>query len=433
MLAGLAALARLAADRYYVRRLSINLAPGVGHWRAVMLRLDPCRGLLAALLVLPLAGCANGPRPPAALAARRPLDQAWDQLAADTELASHDVPALDGSLPAPVPRFQQAIADRLGSPGHKSVRDEDLPVYALPLPENFAVGNALSKFFDDLKEPFVGPQAEKPDDGPVKPPPSLPQLVTLTTRQPSNDRNWIPEHKILAHAEFDRDQVTIHNVRNAEFFTYRDCIVKHYDKTYDLSKIRSVDFVVVPFSEIKAVAHTLLSFGFEGGEHVGISVEVRLEQGEGYDPALGAFGQFELIYVIADERDLIPVRVEHRDVDVYVYRSTAPPEMARKLFVDMLKRANQLYEHPEFYDTLGNNCTTNIVRHINAIAPGKVPYDFRVLLPGYADKLAYDLGLIDNRLPFEEVKRRARVNEAVIKYKDHPQFSAKIRGEASGR
>jgi hypothetical protein len=218
-------------------------------------------------------------------------------------------------------------------------------------------------------------------------------------------------------------------VRNAEFFTYRDAIVKHEDRTYDLSKIRSVDFIVVPFSEIKAVAHTMLSFGFEGGEHVGISVEVRLENGEGYDPALGAFGQFELIYVIADERDLIPVRVEHRDVDVYVYPSTAPPELARKLFVDMLRRANQLAEHPEYYDTLGNNCTTNIVRHINAIAPSKVPYDFRVLLPGYADKLAYELGLIENRLPFEEVKRRARVNDAVLKYKNHPQFSAKIRGE----
>ena len=367
------------------------------------------------------------------MAARRPLDEAFEQLAADADLATHQVPTLDGSLPEPVPRFQQAFASRLG--GSPQVRsDSQNPISsAEPLPEHYPVADAISRFVEQLQEPFLGPPADKPPEGPVKPPPSLPQLVTLTTRQPSNDRNWIPEHRVLAHAEFKGDQVTIHNVRNAEFLTYRDCIVKHDDRTYDLSKIRTVDFVVVPFAEIKSVAHTLLSFGFEDGEHVGISVEVRLEQGEGYDPALGAFGQFELIYVIADERDLIPVRVEHRDVDVYVYRSTATPEMARKLFVDMLKRANQLYEHPEFYDTLGNNCTTNIVRHINAIAPGKVPYDYRVLLPGYADKLAYDLGLIDNRLPFEEVKRRARVNEAVVKYKDHPQFSAKIRGEAIRR
>ncbi len=389
------------------------------------------RGLLAAAASLIVAGCANGPRPPAALAARQPLDQAWDQLAADAQLSSHEIPAMDGSLPQPVPRFQQAIAARLGTDRRSSSgRDVD-PAPADDLPEQYPVADAISQFLDKLKEPFVGQPAPEKNDGPVKPPPSLPQLVSLTTKKPSNDRDWIPEHKVLASAEFYGDQVTIHNVRNAEFLTYRDCIVKHYDKTYDLSKIRSVDFVVVPFSEVKAVAHTLLSFGFEGGDYVGISVEVRLENGEGYDPALGAFGQFELIYVIADERDLIPVRVEHRDVDVYVYRSTAPPDMARRLFVDMLKRANQLYEHPEFYDTLGNNCTTNIVRHINAIAPGKVPYDYRVLLPGYADKLAYDLGLIDNRLPFEELKRRARVNDAVLKYKEHPQFSAKIRGQAA--
>lgn len=402
------------------------------------------RASLGALLALVVAGCASGPRPPAALVTHQRLDQAWDELAADAQLASHEVPALDGSLPEPVPRFQQTIASRLGAGrpapsgtrerqpgadrGHRSESSTDAAV-----PQQYPVADAISQFVEKLKEPFsAAPAPEKPT-GPVKPPPSLPQLVSLVRNQPTNDRDWIPEHKVLAYAEFHGDQVTIHNVRNAEFFTYRDCIVKHYDKTYDLSKIQSVDFVVIPFSEIKAVAHTLLSFGFEGGEHVGISVEVRLENGEGYDPALGAFGQFELIYVIADERDLIPVRVEHRDVDVYVYRSTAPPEMARKLLVDMLQRANQLHEHPEFYDTLGNNCTTNIVRHINAIAPGKVPYDYRVLFPGYADKLAYDLGLIDNRLPFAEVKRRARVNEAVLKYKNHPQFSAKIRGQGVGR
>ena len=370
-------------------------------------------GLLVACSLAFAGGCANGPRPMPTLQ-RRPLDQAWDNFAHTEQLAGHDAPILDEGLPASIPEFQ-----------HRS-----LPGASGGIEQRYPVAEAIEGFFAQLREPFTGEAAEKPATGqPVKPPPSLPQLFALAREAPSNDRDWIPEHKLLAYSEFNGDQVTIRNVRNAEFFTYRDAIVKHEDRTYDLSKIRSVDFIVVPFSEIKAVAHTMLSFGFEGGEHVGISVEVRLENGEGYDPALGAFGQFELIYVIADERDLIPVRVEHRDVDVYVYPSTAPPELARKLFVDMLRRANQLAEHPEYYDTLGNNCTTNIVRHINAIAPSKVPYDFRVLLPGYADKLAYELGLIENRLPFEEVKRRARVNDAVLKYKNHPQFSAKIRGE----
>lgn len=264
------------------------------------------------------------------------------------------------------------------------------------------------------------------------PPPSLTSvLVPLTGKKPTNDKDWIDEHKVLAHAEMKGDQVTIHNVRNCEFLTYRDCLVDYYDKTYDLSKIQSVDFIVIPFAENRAIAHTLLSFGFSNGDHVGISVEVRLEKGESYNAAIGLFGQFELIYVVADERELILARTEHRNVDVYVYPTKATPEMARKLFLDMLQRVNQLHDQPEFYDTLSNNCTTNIVQHINTIAPGRVPFDYRVLLPGYADELAYELKLIDNSLPFEEVKRRAKVNELAHRFKDAPseEFSARIRGE----
>jgi len=247
--------------------------------------------------------------------------------------------------------------------------------------------------------------------------------------QPSNDRDWLPELATLAYAEKQGDELTIHNVRNAEFLTYRDCLVDYYDKTYDLTRLQTVDFIVIPFADNPAIAHTMLSFGFGEGEYVGVSAEVRLEKGESYDAAVGLFGQFELIYVIADERDLVRARTEHRNCDVYIYRTKATPEQARRLFLDVLKRVNQLRDKPEFYDTFRNNCTTNIVRHINTISPGKIPYDFRILLPGFADQLAYELGLIDNSLPYAEVKRRARVNEIAHRYKDDPQFSAKIRGE----
>jgi Domain of unknown function (DUF4105) len=264
------------------------------------------------------------------------------------------------------------------------------------------------------------------------PPPSLTSLFQpLSGKKASNEGDWIPELKVLAQASFERDQVTIRNVRNCEFLTYRDCLVDYYDRTYDLTQIQSVDFIVVPFSDNKAIAHTMLSFGFANGDHVGISVEVRLENGEAYDAARGLLGEYELIYVIADERELILARTEHRNCDVYLYRTTASPEMARLLFTDMLQRANQLREHPEFYDTLSNNCTTNIVEHINKIAPGRVPYDYRVLLPGYADELGYELGLLDNSVPFGELKKRSRINEIAHRFKDEKGrgFSAKIRGE----
>jgi hypothetical protein len=271
--------------------------------------------------------------------------------------------------------------------------------------------------------PLVPPTIELPDWKA----PDVAALLDPAKRRPSNDRDWVEEQRVLPRAEIRGDDVLIHNVRNAQFFSYRDCIVDYYDKAYDLKKLKTVDFVVIPFADNRAIAHTMLSFGFDGDEYVGVSAEVRLEKGESYNAAVGLFGQFELMYVVADEHDLLPVRPEFRGVDVLLYRSTATPDQARALFLDVMQRVNQLHEQPEFYDTLRNNCTTNIVRHINAIAPGRVPYDYRVLLPGYADSLAYELGLIDKSLPFEETRRRAVISDRILKYRDDPRFSARIR------
>jgi hypothetical protein len=255
------------------------------------------------------------------------------------------------------------------------------------------------------------------------------QEVLPPVAVPSNDRDWIVEHKVLAAAEMTGNQVTIRNVRDAEFFTYRDCIVDYYDKSFSIGDVQNVDFLVVPFNEQRALAHTMLSFGLADGDRLGVSVEVRLEKGEEYHPLPGALGQFELIYVVASEKDLIRVRTEYRKCDVYAYRSVATPEQSQRLLIDILRRVNQLRDKPELYDSISNNCTTNIVQHINHLAPGKVPQDYRVLLPGFSDQLAYDLKLLDTSVPFEELKRRSRVNDLALKYRDDPQFSARIRGE----
>jgi len=275
--------------------------------------------------------------------------------------------------------------------------------------------------------PSASPELQAPAIGPLA---TLP-LASAQAAGPSNDRDWIAEHRVLASATLEDNKLHVKNVRNAEFFSYRDCLVDYYDRTYDLAQLQSVDFIMIPFNESRALAHTLLSFGFANGDYVGVSVEVRLEQGESYSPTLGLFGQFELIYVVADERDLIRVRTEYRNVDVLVYRTKATPDQARKLLVDVMRRVNKLHDEPEYYDTLSNNCTTNIVRHINTLSPGSIPSDYRVLLPGFADNLAYELGLIDNSRPFDEIKRRARVNELAVRYKDDPHFSQRIRGESA--
>ncbi len=248
-----------------------------------------------------------------------------------------------------------------------------------------------------------------------------------STVGPSNQRDWQPNLAVLPVAEFDGDRVTVRNIRNTLYLSEDDYVVRHYDKTFDLQKIVSLDFVVVPFETIPSLAHTMLSFGFQDGDFVAISAEARLEKNERYSATQGALGQFELMYVVGDERDLIGLRSLHRKSDVYVYRTTATPEQVRTVFVDMLQRANQLAEQPELYHTLTNNCTTNIVQHIERLFPGRILWDPRIFLPGYADRLAYEQGLLAADVSFEATQRRAYVNERVARFAESPSFSDLIR------
>ncbi len=288
---------------------------------------------------------------------------------------------------------------------------------------------------DPSREPSApGPLAKDKDDEvyplqPVVVESPLQQLNPLTRLKPSNDRDWRPEFRKLAHCDFHDDgSVELQNVRNCRWLTDTDCVVAHYDREYDLADLKTVDFIVVPFNGMKQIAHTMLSFGFGRGDYVGVSIEIRQRRGgDNYSTTKGFVNEYELVYVVADEHDLIPVRVLQRNSQVYIYRSTAPPDKVRKLFVEMMERTNRLAERPEFYNTLTNNCTTNIAQHINHLAPGRIPYDYRILLPGYSANLAYDLGLIENRLPFEEVRQRALANERVVKNLNAPDFSARIR------
>jgi hypothetical protein len=252
-------------------------------------------------------------------------------------------------------------------------------------------------------------------------------LTGCTSLHASNQRSWAADHEQLASAAFRGNQVDVHNVRNCEYTTAEDFVLRYYDKTYDLDKIRSVDFIIVPFADMPQIAHVMLSFGFENDDYVGISVEIRREKGEKYSPVAGFMRQYELMYVVGDERDLIGLRTIHRLDDVYVYRTRATPEQARMLFVDMLERANKLAREPEFYNTATNNCTTNVVNHINKLWPNRIAYNLQLILPGYSDRVAYALGLLDTSKSFEETHAAARVNRLAYVHRDSPRFSALIR------
>jgi Domain of unknown function (DUF4105) len=247
----------------------------------------------------------------------------------------------------------------------------------------------------------------------------------------SNFRDWTPEQAVAPTAQIRGNTVTIRNVRNCRYFSNDVYLVDYYDKTFDLNGVRGVDFIVAPFSDSPALAHTMISFRIltpDGrSDYLALSVETRKERMEEYHPVKGTARQYELIYVLADERDVIQYRTNYSGQDVYVYQTTATPEATRLLLMDVLNRANELAKNPEFYDTITNNCTTNIVGHINRIRPNRVAYDLRVLLPGYSDELAYDQGLIVHRGTFEQTKQRAYVNPLAHRYAGREDFSELIR------
>jgi hypothetical protein len=247
------------------------------------------------------------------------------------------------------------------------------------------------------------------------------------TTNPSNQRDWAANLAVLPYAEFEGHLVRVRNIRNTSYETAATYTPAYYDRTFHLNRLEAVWFLVEPLSKRGAVAHTFLSFGFEGPEYVAISVEARKEKRESYHFLKGLFGRYELMYLVADERDVIRLRTSYRRDDVYLYPIKASRESMRELFVAMLSRANQLRERPEFYNTLTSNCTSNIIGHVNSLSPRRIPFSLKRLLPGYSDRLAYELGLIDTRLPFEQARRRFKINERALEYADSPEFSIRIR------
>jgi hypothetical protein len=253
-------------------------------------------------------------------------------------------------------------------------------------------------------------------------------LVALAFVHPRADRQWVPQHAVAAHAEVRGDAASLHRLRNFSY-TSQDAFTPAYDdRRYDLTKLETVWFIVTPFSrQWRGPAHTFVSFGFSDSQYVAISVEARREPGETYGPLTGMFKQFELIYVVGDERDLIGSRAVHGEYDVYLYPIRTSRERMRELFVQMLARSNALATKPEFYNTLTNNCTSNVVDHVNQIAPNAVPQGIKTILPGYADEVAHSLGLIDNSISIEDARRRYRVNDVARRFATSPDFSHRIR------
>ena len=252
-------------------------------------------------------------------------------------------------------------------------------------------------------------------------------VVWFLSLPASNDRDWQPEVAVTPWAERDGERVTIHGVRNFAYRTETDFDPRWETRRYDLGRLTSADLIAVYWAG-KAIAHIMLSFGFEGEDYLTMSIETRKERNESYSPLAGFFRRYELIYIVGDERDLIGVRTTYRapQEDVYVYRLPGHRERIRRVFLDYLDTMNDMRERPRFYNTLLTNCTTGIFLHAR-VNPDTAPFSWKILLSGYVPAYLYELGRIDTRLPFAELERRSLVNEAAHAADRQPSFSRRIR------
>ncbi|NNG04060.1 MAG: DUF4105 domain-containing protein [Inquilinus sp.] len=235
----------------------------------------------------------------------------------------------------------------------------------------------------------------------------------LLLRAPTHDKDWAREHALLPSVAFDGDMATVRNVRK---FRYRGdgtiAAAVYEDRAYDLSRLTSVWYGITHFSKFDGLAHTFLSFGFADGAYLALSIEARRTGGETYSPARGLFRNYELIYVLGDERDVIGLRSHVQGHRVQLYPIRIAPELGAELLRAMLIEADEINRRPRFYNTLIDNCTTGIAKHATPMPAWRRVFDYRIVFPGFSDRLVHNLGLLEPGVSLDEARRRATIDPA---------------------
>jgi hypothetical protein len=244
---------------------------------------------------------------------------------------------------------------------------------------------------------------------------------------PRQDQEWAPEHARKPIVRIDGDTVHVGNVRNFTWRSATDFTPGFYDRTYDLNALSSMYYVVASMPAWEAVAHVFVCFGFSDGQAVAVSVEGQRVKGQVYQVIPSMFRQYQLIYVVGDERDVVGLRGAIWQKPVYFYPARTTRERKRAIFVDMMERAHSLEEHPEFYHLIVNNCMNNITYHLRRLGGRPLPHDLEVLLTGLSDRVAHRLGYIDTDLPFEQAREAFRVDEWMRDTPLDENFSKRLR------
>ena len=250
-------------------------------------------------------------------------------------------------------------------------------------------------------------------------------LAWWLTLKPSNEGNWQPDVAQTAWADINGDEVTFHNVRDCDYRTATDYIPHWETRTVRLSQITGID-LAIDYWGSPWIAHPIVSFQFADSPPLCFSIEIRKTIGQSYSTIGGLYRQYALIYIVADERDVIRLRTNYRNEDIYLYHTTAPPDRARERFLEYVHSLNALHTQPSWYNAVTANCTTSI----RSQHPSKerVPWDWRILFNGKADEMLYEHGaFVTGGLPFAELKERSLIDQRARAANDDPDFSAAIR------
>jgi hypothetical protein len=253
-------------------------------------------------------------------------------------------------------------------------------------------------------------------------------IIWWLNLKPSDNGDWRPDVARRAWAETIDDRITLHNVRNCDYRSETEYTNCWSDRTYNLPDLRGADFFFVNWG-VRWIGHPIVSFDFGNNQHIAFSIEARYKTGQTYSAILGFFRQYELIFIAADERDVIRLRTNYRkDEEVYIYRTNASADIARKFFLTYVTYLNQLRDHPEWYNAVTKNCTTTLDSKLSEDLPKSKGWSYKLLLNGTLDELLYDRGrLVTGGLPFAELKQREHINPLAQMAGQSPEFSALIR------
>ena len=247
---------------------------------------------------------------------------------------------------------------------------------------------------------------------------------------PSNNRSWVNDNSRNAFVDFDGNIVKIKNIRDFNWRSTRDFDERWIDREYDLREVTDIWLTLEYFDpKRRQMAHTILSFEFSDNRRLACSIEVRREEGEKYNPIQGLFRQYELIYVWGTERDIIGVRTRCRKNSVtHLFKAVVLGEgNERRMLESYLTRTNNLVKRPEWYNTITNTCTTNIVRHVNEVYPGRVPRAISILMPGLSPKMLERANLIEMKGTLQQTLEASIIDSKADEWNGDDDFGDIIR------